>query len=139
MTWRDDRGSVTGMMCVLAVVLLALGALVFDGARVFAARRDTHNVALQAARAGAQQLDPAQARSGVFVLDPYAADAAARQFVVDAGGADQVSVEVSGDRVTVRLEVVAETPLWAVLGIDDKTIDASASAIAARGVVEEGS
>lgn len=139
MNWREDRGSVTGMICVLAVVLLAMGGLVFDGARVFAARRDAHNVALQAARTGAQELDVVSARTGVFQLDPTAATFAARGFIDAEPGVEVVSVQVTGDRVSVQVRAVAETPLWGVLGVESRTIDATASATAARGVVEEDS
>ena len=134
---RDERGQVTGMVAVLAVALLALGALVFDGGQILTARREANNLARQAARAGAQELDVAQARVGTFTLDPVAADAAARAYLDDVGVAP-VSVRVTGDRVEVTVELTQRTPLLSILGIDERTVTATASARAARGVTGEG-
>jgi Flp pilus assembly protein TadG len=134
---RDERGQVTGMVAVLAVALLALGALVFDGGQILTARREANNLARQAARAGAQELDVAQARVGTFTLDPVAADSAARAYLDDVGVAP-VSVQVTGDRVEVTVELTQRTPLLSILGIDERTVTATASARAARGVTGEG-
>lgn len=132
----DERGQVTAMVAVLAVALLALGALVFDGGQILTARREANNLARQAARAGAQELDVAQARAGTFTLDPAAADAAARAYLADVG-VSPVSVRVAGDRVEVTVELTQPTPLLSILGIDDRTVTATASARAARGVTGE--
>ena len=134
---RDERGQVTAMVAVLAVALLALGALVFDGGQILTARREANNLARQAARAGAQELDVAQARVGTFTLDPAAADAAARAYLADAGVSAQ-SVRVSGDRVEVTVALRQPTPLLSILGIDERTVTATASARSARGVIGEG-
>ena len=125
------------MVAVLAVALLALGALVFDGGQILTARREANNLARQAARAGAQQLDVGQARVGTFTLDPAAADAAARAYLADAG-ISPVSVRVTGDSVEVTVELTQPTPLLAILGIDQRTVTATASARAARGVTGDG-
>jgi Flp pilus assembly protein TadG len=134
---RDERGQVTGMVAVLAVALLALGALVFDGGQILTARREANNLARQAARAGAQELDVAQARIGTFTLDPGAAEAAARSYLAEAG-VSPVSVRVIGDRVEVTVELTQRTPLLSILGIDERAVTATASARAARGVTVEG-
>ena len=88
----------------------------------------------QAARAGAQELDVAQARVGTFTLDPAAADAAARAYLADAGVSAK-SVRVSGDQVEVTVELRQPTPLLSILGIDERTVTATASARSARGVI----
>lgn len=132
-----ERGAVTGMFVVLAVALLALGALVFDGSQILTARREANNLARQAARAGAQALDIGSVRAGEPVLDPIAAEAATRAYL-DAEGIVPVAVVVTGDRVEVTVELVQETPLLALLGIDERTVTATAAARAARGVTGEG-
>jgi Flp pilus assembly protein TadG len=124
------------MVAVLAVALLALGALVFDGGQILTARREANNLARQAARAGAQQLDVAQARAGTFTLDPAAADAAARAYLTDQG-ISPASVRVIGDRVEVTVVLVQPTRLLSILGIEERTVTATASARAARGVTGE--
>ena len=134
---NDERGQVTAMVAVLAVALLALGALVFDGGQILTARREANNLARQAARAGAQQLDIAQARTGTFILDPAAADSAARVYLADQGVTPS-AVRVTGDRVEVTVTLLQPTPLLSILGIDEREVTATASARAARGVTGDG-
>ena len=45
---HDERGQVTAMWAVLALALLVLGGLVYDGGQVLTARRDANNLARQA-------------------------------------------------------------------------------------------
>lgn len=134
---RDERGQVTAMVAILSVALLALGALVFDGGQILTARREANNLARQAARTGAQQLDVAQARVGTFTLDSAAADTAVRAYL-DEQGITLTSVRITGDRVEVTVELTQPTPLLALLGIEERTVTATASARAARGVTGEG-
>ena len=134
---EDDRGQVTPMVAVLAVALLVLGALVFDGGQILTARREANNLARQAARAGAQQLDVAQARVGDFTLDPVAAEQTARTFLADQG-VTPTAVRVLGDRVEVTITLTQPTPLLSIVGIDERTVTATASARAVRGVTGDG-
>lgn len=125
------------MVAVLAVALLALGALVFDGGQILTARREANNLARQAARAGAQQLDVGQARAGTFTLDAGAAEAAVVAFLADQG-VSPTDVVVSGDRVEVTVTLVQPTPLLSIVGINERAVTATASARAARGVTGDG-
>lgn len=134
---QRERGQVTALTAVLAVALLALGALIFDGGQILTARRDADNLARQAARAGAQQLDIGQARAGTFTLDTAAAEQAARAYLAD-HGVDPITVRVTGDRVEVTVALTQATPLLSILGIDERTVTATASARAARGVTGDG-
>lgn len=134
---RDERGQVTAMVAILAVALLGLGALIFDGGQILTARREANNLARQAARAGAQQLDVAQARVGTFTLDPAGADGAVRAYLEDQG-VTPTSVRITGDRVEVTVTLTQPTPLLAILGIEERTVTATASARAARGVTGDG-
>lgn len=134
---RGERGQITAMVAILAVALLALGALVFDGGQILTARREANNLARQAARAGAQQLDIAQARTGTFTLDAAAAESAARTYLADQG-VTPIAVRVLGDRVEVTVTLTQPTPLLSILGIDERDVTATASARAARGVTGDG-
>ena len=125
------------MVAILAVALLALGALVFDGGQILTARREANNLARQAARAGAQQLDIAQARAGTFTLDPAAAESAARAYL-DGEGVTPTAVLVTGDRVEVTVTLTQPTRLLSILGISERDVTATASARAARGVTGDG-
>lgn len=125
------------MVAILAIALLALGALVFDGGQILTARREANNLARQAARAGAQHLDVAQARTGTFTLDAPAAEAAARQYLADEG-VTPTAVRVLGDRVEVTVTLIQPTRLLSILGISEREVTATASARAARGVTGDG-
>jgi Flp pilus assembly protein TadG len=133
---RTDRGQVTAMVAVLAAALLALGALIFDGGQILTARREANNLARQAARAGAQHIDVAAARTGTYTLDPDAADTAVRAYLTGHDVAP-TAVSVTGDRVTVTVAITQPTPLLSILGIDERTVTATGSARAARGVTSE--
>ena len=135
---RNERGSVTAMWAVLSLSLLVLGGLVYDGGQVLTARREANNLARQAARAGAQQLDEGSLRSGLPTLDAAAAETAAREFL-SRRDVTPTAVSVVGSTVTVIVEITQPTPLLALVGIDDRTVTSTASARTARGVTGEGS
>jgi len=134
---RDERGQATAMVAILAVALLALGGLIFDGGQILTARREANNLARQAARAGAQQLDIAQARTGTFTLDAAAADTAAREYL-GGEGITPTAVRVTGDRVEVTITLTQPTRLLSILGISEREVTATGSARAARGVTGDG-
>lgn len=133
---HDQRGSVTAMWAILALALLVLGGLVYDGGRVLTARREANNLARQAARAGAQQLDEDSIRVGNPTLESTAAEAAAREYLARRE-VTPLAVEVLDSTVTVTVELVQPTPLLALVGIDERTVTSTASARSARGVSAE--
>jgi Flp pilus assembly protein TadG len=134
---NDERGQVTALWAILALALLVLGGLVYDGGQILTARRDANNLARQAARAGAQQLDENSVRAGTPTLDAAAADAAAREFLARRN-VTPIAVTVVDTTVTVTVELTQPTPLLALVGIDDRTVTSTASARSARGVTGEG-
>ena len=134
---RDERGQVTALWAILALALLVLGGLVYDGGQILTARRDANNLARQAARAGAQQLDEDSVRAGTPTLDAAAAEAAAREFLARRD-VTPIAVTVVDTTVTVTVELTQPTPLLALVGIGDRTVTSTASARSARGVTGEG-
>ena len=124
------------MWAILALALLVLGGLVFDGGQILTARRDANNLARQAARAGAQQLDEASVRAGNPTLDATAAEAAARDFLARRD-ITPTSVSVVGSTVTVTVAITQPTRLLALVGIDERTVTSTAAARSARGVSQE--
>ncbi|HZD68903.1 MAG TPA: pilus assembly protein TadG-related protein [Actinomycetes bacterium] len=95
-----EGGAVAVSVAVLAAALLLVVGLVFEGGVAIAAKRRALNVAEQAARAGAEQLDLAALRvSGRFTLDAAKATAAANAYLADAGSSGLAAVD--GDTVTV--------------------------------------
>jgi hypothetical protein len=128
---RGDAGSVTPLWIVFTFALMLMAAVLFEGGRILAARRDATNLALQGARAGAQVLDEAAVRSGPVRLDPAGAEMEVRAFL--GGRVDSVVVRVVGDQVTVTVTMTQQTPALAVIGIPSRTVSATESARAVRG------
>lgn len=136
--WADERGAGTlGAFLVLFAVIVPLGVgILVDTARVMSADRQCRAIALEAARAGANALDPVALRGGVLAVDPtqaHAAAASAAAAFVSGSGATLTSVTVEGDRVTVMVSATVEPWL-----LSTRTVTKSASATATAGIVEEG-
>ncbi len=107
-----DSGSATVLMITLCFVFLA-GSLLWLSRTVDQSLDDRTNaaeIAFQAARAGAQAIDPVAARSGEAVIDP----AAAREAIAsttgrllaangDTGSVSSISIE--RNRVTVSVTI----------------------------------
>ena len=124
---RRDEGSATGWAIGVMLVGLLLVALVFDGANAITARVHALDVAQQAARAGADQIDLATLRTtGEFRLDPVAAEAAAHQFLVQAGVTG--SATATADQVTVTVTLTEAAVLLAAIGINTYTVSAQRTA-----------
>lgn len=121
---RSERGSVSLFTIGIVVAALLLTALIVDGGRVRLHRRLAGDIAQQAARAGAQELDEGSRLSGGLVLDGDDANAAAYA-VVAASGADG-SVAIGARTVTVDVTIPVEMIFLDVLGT--RTVTASRSA-----------
>jgi putative Flp pilus-assembly TadE/G-like protein len=73
---RDERGSFTFMVVFWALMTMMLGGLVVDGSLAITERQRAGDIAEQAARAAADDLDPNQLRAGNYVLlDDYCGQA----------------------------------------------------------------
>jgi len=128
----SDRGSATVLMITLCFVFLA-GALLWLSRTVDQSLDDRTNaaaIALQAARAGAQAIDPVSLREGRAVVDPAAAARAAtstaQQLLAANGDTGEVGgVSVEGNRVTVSVTITTtgrpatgSASASAVVGVD---------------------
>lgn len=126
-----DRGSATILVIGLAIMLFACAGLAIDGGRAINARDKAFDVAEQAARTGAGQLDLASLRepNGAVVLNRADADTAARRFVSTAGyDARSVTISLTGGSVTVVTEKTFNTALLGIVGINSMTISGTATA-----------
>ena len=128
---EGDRGTVAVQWALFGFVLLLMSAVLFEGGQALAARRSANNLALQAARAGAQEIDEDAVRGGPAGLNVMAAEATARSFV--AGQVESASVRVTGDQVTVTVVINHPTPALGVIGMRSRTVTATESARAIRG------
>lgn len=109
---RDDRGS--AMVAAFTLMFALTGGSIIwltrDVDRAVNAAAEADAVAFQAARAGAQAINPASLRSSHPTLDPTAAATRATQTAATILTANQsvgrvVAVSVDGDRVTVTVAI----------------------------------
>ncbi len=125
--YRGDDGLATVWMVFTTFLTVILAAVIFGGGVIFAARTHGYDLAQQAARAGAQQIDAVAYRSsGVLRLDPPRAATAARQFLAAAGATGTVTVNAA--RITVTATSHQPTPMLASFGVTTVTVTSTASA-----------
>lgn len=120
---RGDRGGLELFYAGVVVIAFLLIGLVIDGGLALDRMSNADYVAQQAARAGAQQVDPAQAITGeAIVIDPGAAQAAAHSYLA-AEGIDG-DVQVSGDGLNLSVTVHdTHHPIFvSLLGIGEMSI-----------------
>src|SRR4051812_12393332 len=85
-TLREDRGGVTVFVAVCVIALIAIIGLAVDGGSKMRATERADYIAGEAARAGGQAIDPADAISGTALrVDPQDAQAAAQAYLHAAG------------------------------------------------------
>lgn len=115
---NDDRGSITAFVAVVAVALVMVAGMAYDGGQVIAAQGDARSHAAKAARAGAQEIDLNTLRSsGDTVLDPRAAETSALAYLADVGATGTVAVD--GPNITVTVTV---TQPMLILPVPDRTV-----------------
>jgi hypothetical protein len=126
---RDERGSITAFVAVVATALVLVAGMAYDGGQVIAAHNAARNDAERAARAGAQQIDLDHLRStNEPILDATAAEQAAVEFLERSGATGTATV--SGASITVT--VTAVQPMLILPGAD-RTIVVSETATAVDG------
>jgi Flp pilus assembly protein TadG len=136
MRGRDgERGSLSLMVVVLFVALLALAGIVVDGGAKLTADENASALAQEAARAGATSLDVSRAYStGSFIVDPAQAVGAAGQYLRAAGYRD-FAVSADGTRaITVRVTVTERTKFLSLIGISSFSCTRTATAQLVTGV-----
>lgn len=109
-----ERGSITLIFAVVAVALIAIVGLVFDGRAQMTAQQRADNAAAEAARAGGQEIDGAVV-AGSPGLHRSRAAAAARAHLA-AAQVDGV-VTLRGDAITVRTTVTEPAAILPIIGI----------------------
>lgn len=139
--WRvpaGDRGSITLMLTVLFVMLLALAGIVIDGGAKLRAAENASSIAQEAARAGAGMVDRSAAYStGTFSVDRVQAITAARAYLTRAGYPGTVSTD-GADGIRVTVTVTEPTAVLSIIGIKAMTSTGSATADLVTGVTGPG-
>ena len=98
---RADEGMATVWSVIVVLACMAMVGLVLDGGVILRARSSAFDVAAEAARAGAQDLDQTALANGQVVLD----ESAARQRIAAYLAAHDVTgdITISADTVTVTV------------------------------------
>ena len=99
---NDETGSITAFVAVVAVALVMVAGMAYDGGQVISAHNAARNDAEQAARAGAQQIDLTHLRkTNEPRLDPAKAESAALDYLAQTGATGTVAVNDASVTVTV--------------------------------------
>jgi hypothetical protein len=140
---QAERGSLTLMLAVMFVALLALAGIVIDGGAKLTAAENATAIAQEAARAGAGMVNPATAySSGSFVVDVSEARQAAEQYlaqswVVGQGYRGSVT-RVGTHSIEVTVNVTQPTKVLSIIGIDSVSATGTATANLIAGVTGTG-
>jgi Flp pilus assembly protein TadG len=126
--WAERGAVTTTFLLTMVPVFVVLLGMVFDFAQAYTAKARALDIAEQAARAGAQQINLAEVRdSGTYQLDEAAATGAAEDFLAAAGfPADKL--EADADTVEVTTSWTVSTAFLGIIGRD--TFEGSVSASA---------
>lgn len=124
---RGERGSISVFVVFLTPAFLALFGLIVDGGLLLGAQQEATAVAEAAARRGVQDIDESKYReNGQVLIDPFVAEASARNYFTSAGYTGNVVVE--GNVVEVSIQRPQELPRLALVGISSRTIKGVATA-----------
>jgi len=133
-----ERGSITLMLLVLFVGLIALAGIVIDGGAKLNQAENANAIAQEAARAGAGMVNQGVALStGAFTVDQNQALAAAQQYLATHGYQGSVS-PVGTQSIQVNVTVSAPTHVLSIIGIDTMSSTGSATASLVTGVTGPG-
>lgn len=123
---RDERGSITAFVAVVATALVLVAGMAYDGGEVITAHNTARNDAERAARAGAQQIDLDHLRATSEPrLDATAAEVAAVEYLERAGA--NGTATVSGASITVT---VTRVQPMSILPVADRVITVRETATA---------
>ncbi|MET8134068.1 pilus assembly protein TadG-related protein [Streptomyces sp. NPDC005251] len=120
-------------VCVIA--LIGIIGIAVDGGGKMAATERADYIAGEAARAGGQAIDPAQAVTGrAIVVDPQDAIAAAQAYLHSAGATGTVHVSGDGKSLTVTVNGSSDTAFLSAVGIASLPVTGHATATLLHGV-----
>jgi Flp pilus assembly protein TadG len=134
---RGEQGTITVFVTIMAFALLVIAGLVYDGGVALAAKRRAINVAEQAARAGAQELDVPLLRStGAYQVDPGLAQQSASAYLSSVGYSGTVAVNGNVVQVS-NVPWSHDTFILGAIGVNNLGGSVQADARLIHGVVVE--
>ncbi|MDI3390046.1 hypothetical protein QIS99_28210 [Streptomyces sp. B-S-A8] len=129
----SDKGSVTLYYLGFGIILIGLLALMTDMGRYMKASADSEDLAAEAARAAGQQIIPEDAIGGHgTAVDPAGAEAAAAEFLEEAGSSGTARVSADGQKITVTVHDTYEPILLSGLGFGTFNVTARSTATLVR-------
>ena len=131
--FAHEDGTISAFVAVLAVALIAVAGLAYDGGQIIRATADARDLASAAARAGTQQLAIDQVHAGRAWLDPAAAHDAASTYLATTGATGDITVTDTDVRVTVTV-----TQPMRLLPLPDRHITVTAIASTSSDILEAG-
>lgn len=134
---RGDEGGIAVYTAIVTVALLGIIGLAIDGGGKLRAIERADAVAMEAARAAGQAIDPASAVTGEGIrVDPGAAQAAAYAYLARAGTQGSVGLSADGTRLTVTVSDAYDTKFLSVVGIGSMSVAGHGSARLLHGVTQ---
>jgi hypothetical protein len=133
-----ERGTITLMLLVMFVALLALAGIVIDGGAKLAQAENANAIAQEAARAGAGMVNQSKAlATGSFTVDQAQALVAAQQYLAHLG-VQGTAVADGPEAIRVTVTMTAPTHVLSIIGIDSMKSTGSATASLVTGVTGPG-
>ncbi|MFE2167819.1 pilus assembly protein TadG-related protein [Streptomyces sp. NPDC059447] len=132
---RRDDGGIAVYTAICTIALLGIIGLAIDGGGKLRATERADAVAMEAARAAGQAIDPAAAVTGEGVrADPEAAQAAAYAYLARAGHQGSVTLSADRTQLTVTVNGSYPTKFLSVVGIGSMSVSGHGSARLLHGV-----
>ena len=133
--WRDDRGSLSLFAAVMVPALLLLIGLGVDGGTGYRQAQRADAYAAEAARAGAQAIDPSTLLSGkALQVSKKDAITAADAYLSSVGLTGTVGVDPATRIITVDVDVTYPTQFLFVVGKSTMTVHGHAVAVLLHGL-----
>ena len=106
---RDERGSLSAFVAIIAVFFIAISIVLTDGARRLSNISRAEDLASEAARAAAATLDVGELAAGRASIDLSEGDGAelqAQRILAASGDDVDFQVTIADDRRSVRVDVI---------------------------------
>lgn len=133
---RRDDGGIAVYVAILTIVLLSIIGLVLDGGGKLRATERADALAIEAARAAGQAVDPAAAITGQAIrVDPQAAAAAALAYLHQARTDGRVTISPDRTHLTVTVHDTYPTKFLPVVGITTLPVTGHGTATLLHGVL----
>jgi Flp pilus assembly protein TadG len=123
----DEKGSVSLMLAVLGLALIAVVGLVVDGGGKARALARADDAAAAAARCGTQAVDLDAAREGQARVNATAAASRVRSCLRSAGMTGDVTISDGGRRLHVTADVAYRPVFLSAVGVPTSTVSGEAT------------